>query len=53
MNQADYVGLEAIAERYGLGTETVRRWCRDTRVPGASRLGRQWRILKKWLDGGL
>jgi excisionase family DNA binding protein len=53
MQSSDYVAPEDIAEHYGVSTETVRRWCREHRVPGALQLGRQWRIPKKWMDGGL
>ena len=49
MTQSDYVAPEDIAEHYSVSTETVRRWCREHRVPGAFQLGRQWRIPRKWL----
>ena len=36
--------LAAVAERLSLSERTVRRMLQDGRLPGAVKIGRQWRV---------
>lgn len=40
------LGVPAFSEKYGVKPETVRKWCRDGKLPGAEQdgKGRPWRI---------
>ena len=38
------VTVEEAAESLRVSKETVRRWLREGSVPGAMKVGRQWRI---------
>lgn len=47
---AGSVSVAECARRLAVSEDTVRRLCRQGRVP-ATRVGRQWRISSLWLDG--
>lgn len=40
----DLVTVEEAAESLRVSKETIRRWLRNGSVPGAMKVGRQWRI---------
>lgn len=39
----EYLTVRQVAERVGVSTDTVARWCRQRRLP-ATKPGRDWRI---------
>jgi excisionase family DNA binding protein len=45
-----YYTVEEVAEYYAVSPETVRRMCREGKIPGAKQFGRQWRIPIKFLE---
>lgn len=42
----DYSTIKEIAEKWELTTRRVQKMCSDGRIPGASKLGRDWIIPK-------
>ncbi len=44
-----YVSSEEAAKYFGVQSETIRRLCRDGKIPGARRIGGQWRIPRAFL----
>lgn len=40
------VGVSVFAEKYNVSEDTVRRWCREGKIPGAEQdgKGKPWRI---------
>ena len=40
------IGVSAFAEKYNISPDTVRRWCREHKIPGAEQdgKGKPWRI---------
>ena len=42
----EYMGTKEAAEKFGVKSSTVARWCRENRVPGAEQdaPGSPWRI---------
>ena len=42
----EVLGVPAFAEKFGVSEDTVRRWCREGKIPGAEQdgKGRPWRI---------
>src|SRR6266516_1985640 len=38
-----FVGVSEVAERLGVSSDTVTRWCRQGRIPGI-KPGRDWRV---------
>ena len=50
MQDKPYYSPEEVAEYYDVSPETIRRMCRDGQIPGAIRVGRQWRIPREYLQ---
>lgn len=40
------IGVPAFSERFNVNPDTVRRWCREGKIPGAEQdgKGKPWRI---------
>lgn len=45
-----YYSVEEAAHILGVDQETVRRWCRQGKIPGVKRFGREFRIPKASID---
>lgn len=45
-----YYSVEQVARILGVNEETVRRWCRDGKIPGVKRFGREYRIPRSYVD---
>lgn len=50
MLKKSYYTVEEVARYYSVSPETVRRMCREGRIPGATQFGRQWRIPVKFIE---
>jgi excisionase family DNA binding protein len=50
MLKRSYYTAEEVAEFYGLNPDTIRRMCREGKIPGAKQFGRRWRIPAKFLE---
>ena len=50
MQESTYVSPEEAAKVFSLQPETIRRLCRDGKIPGARKIGGVWRIPKSFLS---
>jgi len=50
MQDSAFVSPEEVATYFGVTAETVRRMCRDRKIPGARKFGGQWRIPRAFLS---
>lgn len=48
--EPQYYSVEEAARILGVDEETVRRWCRQGKIPGVKRFGRDWRIPRSEID---
>ena len=52
----EYLTIPEVCELLRLGERTVYTMCRDKKLPGAVKVGNQWRVdrekLLAWLDRG-
>lgn len=52
----EYLTIPEVCELLRLGERTVYTMCRDEKLPGAVKVGNQWRVeyakLRAWLDAG-
>ncbi len=48
--EPQYYTVEEAARILGVDEETVRRWCRQNKIPGVRRFGREYRIPKASID---
>ena len=48
--EPQYYTVEEVARILGVDDETVRRWCRQGKIPGVKRFGREYRIPKSSID---
>ena len=46
-----FVGVSEVAERLGVSSDTVTRWCRQGRIPGI-KPGRDWRVPASVAEAG-
>ena len=51
--RSEYVDVEAVAKAYEVTEATVRSWCRKGVIKGVMRVGRQWRIPKRYASGDI
>ncbi len=45
-----YYSTEEVAEYYDVSPDLIRRLCNQGKIPGATRIGRLWRIPAEFLD---
>lgn len=50
MQESIYVSPEEAAKAFSVQPETIRRLCRDGKIPGARKIGGVWRIPKSFLS---
>jgi len=50
MQESLYVSPEDAAHAFDLKPETIRRLCRDGKIPGARKVGGVWRIPRSFLS---
>ena len=50
MQESIYVSPEEAAKAFAVQPETIRRLCRDGKIPGARKIGGVWRIPKSFLS---
>jgi excisionase family DNA binding protein len=50
MQDSAFVSPEEVATYFGVTAETVRRLCRERKIPGARKFGGQWRIPRTFLS---
>ncbi len=50
MQDKPFYSPEEVAEYYDVTAETIRRLCRDGKIPGATQIGKQWRIPREYLQ---
>jgi excisionase family DNA binding protein len=48
--QGDYLTAEEVARHFRVSSETIRKLCKDGKIPGARQIGRQWRIPSWFLE---
>jgi excisionase family DNA binding protein len=47
----EWYSPEEVAEYFDLDADTIRKLCREGKIPGARQIGRSWRIPKSYLTG--
>ena len=50
MQDKPYYSPEEVAGYYDVTAETIRRLCREGKIPGAKQIGKQWRIPREYLQ---
>ncbi len=50
MQDKPYYSPEEVAAYYDVTAETIRRLCRENKIPGAVQVGKQWRIPRAYLQ---
>ena len=50
MQDKPYYSPEEVATYYDVTADTIRRLCREGKIPGAKQIGKQWRIPAKFLQ---
>jgi excisionase family DNA binding protein len=50
MQDKPFYSPEEVAEYYDVTAETIRRLCREGKIPGAIQVGKQWRIPREYLQ---
>ncbi len=50
MQDKPFYSPEEVAEYYDVTADTIRRLCRDRKIPGAKQIGKQWRIPREYLQ---
>lgn len=51
MQLSDWIPLSQAAEMLGYAsTGTLRLYCLEGRIPGATKLGRNWVLPKSWIE---
>ena len=50
MQESIYVSPEEAAKAFSVQPETIRRLCREGKIPGARKIGKVWRIPKSFLS---
>jgi excisionase family DNA binding protein len=48
--QLEYYSVDEVAKLLGFHPDTVRLWCREGKLPGARKFGRDWRIPRSALE---
>ena len=48
--QRDYYTVEEVAHHFRVSEETVRNLCKDGKIQGARKIGRQWRIPASYVE---
>ena len=49
MQDKPYYSPEEVANYYDVTADTIRRLCREGKIPGAKQIGKQWRIPASFL----
>jgi excisionase family DNA binding protein len=50
MQESAYVTPEEAGAYFNINVETMRRLCRERKIPGARKIGGQWRIPRAFLS---
>jgi excisionase family DNA binding protein len=50
MQDKPFYSPEEVAQYYDVTADTIRRLCREGKIPGAKQIGKQWRIPKEYLQ---
>jgi excisionase family DNA binding protein len=50
MQEKPFYSPEEVAEYYDVTADTIRRLCREGKIPGAKQIGKQWRIPREYLQ---
>lgn len=50
MQDKPFYSPEEVATYYDVTAETIRRLCREGKIPGATQIGKQWRIPREYLQ---
>jgi excisionase family DNA binding protein len=50
MQKPKYYSPEEVAEIFRVNAETIRKMCKDGKIPGARQIGRLWRIPAEWVE---
>ncbi len=50
MQESAYVTPEEAGTYFNINVETMRRLCREHKIPGARKIGGQWRIPRSFLS---
>lgn len=50
MIKKSYYSPEEVATYFDVSVETIRRMCREGKIPGLKQIGRQYRIPAKFLE---
>jgi excisionase family DNA binding protein len=53
MQDSPYVSPEEAGAYFNISAETIRRLCRDKKIPGARKIGGQWRIPRSFLSSDI
>lgn len=46
-----WYSIEEVAEYFSIEPATIRKMCREGRIPGARQIGKQWRIPRSYITG--
>lgn len=49
--EKEWYSVEEVAEHFSIEPDTIRKMCREHRIPGARQIGRQWRIPRSFVVG--
>jgi excisionase family DNA binding protein len=50
MQESVYVSPEEAGAYFGISADTMRKLCRERKIPGARKIGGQWRIPRAFLQ---
>jgi excisionase family DNA binding protein len=50
MQDSRFVSPEEAGAYFNISAETIRRLCRDGKIPGVRKIGGQWRIPRSFLS---
>lgn len=50
MQDSRFVSPEEAGAYFNISAETIRRLCREDKIPGARKIGGQWRIPRSFLS---
>jgi excisionase family DNA binding protein len=50
MKRKAYYSPEEVASHFGVNAETIRKMCKEGKIPGVRRIGKLWRVPAEFLD---
>jgi excisionase family DNA binding protein len=50
MQKKRFYSPEEVGDYFGVSAETIRNLCRAGKIQGATQIGRQWRIPRRYIE---